>query len=129
MNPLHHPKFSEFGAHVNDRLCAGSVEYKDESMQRPAAALIGEIQQELEDVSAWAVILWLRLENLKASALAVEAPPPIVSEEPRPHMFPGGNIPLGGGGGCSTTMWADPANAPIVNSGVGCNMQASVITG
>jgi len=113
MNPLHHPKFSEFGARVNDRLCAGSIEYKDESMHRPAAALIEEIQQELEDVSAWAVILWLRLENLRASALAVEAPRPIVS----------------GGGGCSTTMWADPANAPIVNSGVGCNMQASVITG
>jgi hypothetical protein len=75
MNPLHHPAFHRFEANVAKRLSAGVVEYGDASMRKPSVALIEEVQQELEDVTGWSAILWLRLENIKAMAEAVDPAP------------------------------------------------------
>lgn len=47
------------------RLAAGAATYGDESFRRPAAELIDEVQQEIEDVCGWSLILWTRLERLR----------------------------------------------------------------
>lgn len=78
MNPLSHPAFPRFEERVAQRLSAGAVEYEDQSIRRPAAELVDEVQQELEDVCGWAAILWLRLENVKAKANAVDPSGPVV---------------------------------------------------
>lgn len=57
-----------FIARLRQRLAAGAREYGDVSFTRPAAELIDEIQQELEDVCGWAFILWLRLDRQRAAA-------------------------------------------------------------
>ncbi|MCA8975202.1 MAG: hypothetical protein KDC98_10795 [Planctomycetes bacterium] len=54
-----------FVARLRARLTAGAREYGDTSFTRPAADLVDEIQQELEDVCGWALILWLRLDRLR----------------------------------------------------------------
>lgn len=72
MNPVNHPAFPEFERRVAARLERGAVDYGDVSMHRPAVDLIDEIQQELEDVTGWSALLWLRLENIKAKAQKVD---------------------------------------------------------
>lgn len=72
MNPVNHPSFARFEQRVAARLERGAIEYGDKSMRRPAVDLIDEIQQELEDVTGWSAILWLRLENLREKAVSVE---------------------------------------------------------
>ena len=47
------------------RLEAGASEYGDASFDKSTPSLIDEIQQELEDVSGWAFILWAKLERLR----------------------------------------------------------------
>ena len=66
--------FDRFIAHLRARLVAGAVTYGEASFQRPAAELVEEVQQELEDVCGWSLILWIRLERLRAGvdAVAVE---------------------------------------------------------
>lgn len=49
---------------------AGAKEYGDVSFERPTVELIDEIQQELEDVSGWSCVLWMRLEKLKRGIAA-----------------------------------------------------------
>jgi hypothetical protein len=60
-----------FVGRLRARLVAGAATYGDASFQRPAAALVDEIQQELEDVCGWALILWVRLERLRERVDAV----------------------------------------------------------
>lgn len=48
------------------RLEAGAATYGDASFTRPATELVDEVQQELEDVFGWSLLLWIRLERLKA---------------------------------------------------------------
>jgi hypothetical protein len=55
-----------FVARLRARLEAGAATYGDASFTRPAAELVDEVQQELEDVCGWSLLLWIRLERLKA---------------------------------------------------------------
>ena len=54
-----------FVARLRARLVAGAATYGNASFQRPAAELVDEVQQELEDVCSWSLILWIRLERLR----------------------------------------------------------------
>lgn len=58
--------FDRFAARLRARLEAGAKAYGDVSFTRPPADLLDEIQQELEDVAGWGLILWVRLERLRA---------------------------------------------------------------
>jgi hypothetical protein len=57
--------FDRFTSRVRARLVAGAREYGDASFTRPAADLVDEIQQELEDVCGWSLILWTKLERAR----------------------------------------------------------------
>jgi len=59
------PALDRFTTRLRARLDAGAREYGDASFQRPAAELIDEIQQELEDVAGWGFLLWVRLDRLR----------------------------------------------------------------
>ena len=54
-----------FVQRLRARLVAGAATYGNRSFTRPAAELVDEIQQELEDVAGWGLLLWLRLERLR----------------------------------------------------------------
>ncbi|MBK8980649.1 MAG: hypothetical protein IPM29_32505 [Planctomycetes bacterium] len=54
-----------FVARLRSRLEAGAATYGDASFERPEVDLVDEVQQELEDVCGWALILWVRLERLR----------------------------------------------------------------
>ena len=54
-----------FVARLRVRLDAGAKTYGDVSFTRPVTELIDELQQELEDVAGWGLILWLRLERMR----------------------------------------------------------------
>lgn len=54
-----------FVARLRTRLVSGAATYGDRSFTRPTADLLDEIQQDLEDVAGWGLILWLRLERLR----------------------------------------------------------------
>ena len=56
-----------FVARLRQRLIEGAATYGDVSFARPIGELVDEIQQELEDVAGWGVVLWARLERLRAS--------------------------------------------------------------
>ncbi len=56
---------ARFVARLRDRLSEGATTYGDTSFTRPAIELVDEIQQELEDVCGWGLILWIRLERLR----------------------------------------------------------------
>jgi hypothetical protein len=47
------------------RLEVGAREHGDASFQRPPVELVDEIQQELEDVCGWSLLLWIRLDRLR----------------------------------------------------------------
>ena len=64
MTPLD-ASFDRFAARLRERLAAGAACYGDASFTRPATDLVDEIQQELEDVCGWSLILWIRLERLR----------------------------------------------------------------
>jgi len=55
-----------FTTRLRARLDAGAREYGSTTFERPAAELIDEIQQELEDVAGWGFVLWVRLDRLRA---------------------------------------------------------------
>jgi len=67
------PALDRFVTRLRARLNAGSIEYGNASFERPAAELIDEIQQELEDVAGWGFLLWLRLSRLRAHVARVAA--------------------------------------------------------
>lgn len=50
---------------VRARLDVGHRVYGGASTYRPSDDLITEIQQELEDVAGWSMLLWSRLERLR----------------------------------------------------------------
>jgi hypothetical protein len=54
-----------FVGKLRARLQAGAKEYGDRSFQRPPGELVEEVQQELEDVCGWGLLLWLRLEGMR----------------------------------------------------------------
>ena len=54
-----------FVVRLRARLAAGAKTYGDISFTRPAVGLVDEIQQEIEDVAGWGLILWIRLERLR----------------------------------------------------------------
>jgi len=54
-----------FVTRLRARLNAGAREYGSTTFERPAAELIDEIQQELEDVCGWSFLLWVRLDRLR----------------------------------------------------------------
>ena len=62
-----------FVGRLRDRIIAGAATYADTSFQRPAADLVDEVQQELEDVCGWSLILWIRLERLRERVDAIAA--------------------------------------------------------
>ena len=57
--------YLRFMQRLRTRLDAGAAEYGNASFTRPAGALVDEIQQELEDVCGWALILWMRLDRVR----------------------------------------------------------------
>ena len=48
-----------------DRLVDGEEEYGDRSFSSEPEELLGEIQQELEDVANWSFIMWVRIQALR----------------------------------------------------------------
>ena len=66
MNPLDH-HLDRFVDRLRARLEAGAATYGNTSFTRPAAELVDEVQQELEDVCGWSLLLWIRLERLRGA--------------------------------------------------------------
>jgi hypothetical protein len=62
------PELARFTARVTERLVEGERVFGNVSLTRPAASLLDEIQQELEDVAGWGALLWVRLERLREKA-------------------------------------------------------------
>ena len=58
-------ELKRFVERLRARLAAGAKTYGGGSFTRPAAELVDEIQQELEDVCGWSLILWIRLDALR----------------------------------------------------------------
>lgn len=54
-----------FIVRLRTRLAAGAVTYGDTSFTRPAAELVDEVMQELEDTAGWSLLLWTRLDRLR----------------------------------------------------------------
>ncbi len=54
-----------FVERLRARLVAGAATYGNTSFTRPAAELVDEVQQELEDVCGWSLLLWIRLDALR----------------------------------------------------------------
>jgi hypothetical protein len=65
MSPLD-ADLDRFVQRLRARLIAGAATYGDRSFTRPAAELVEEVQQELEDVCGWSLLLWIRLDRLRA---------------------------------------------------------------
>ena len=61
-----------FIARLRARLAVGAATYGDTSFTRPAVELVDEIQQELEDVCGWGLLLWLRLDGLRGRVEAAD---------------------------------------------------------
>lgn len=63
MTPLD-AHLDRFVQRLRARLEAGAATYGDASFTRPAAELVDEIQQEVEDIAGWGLLLWIRLDRL-----------------------------------------------------------------
>jgi hypothetical protein len=61
-----------FVTRVRARLSVGERDYGDASLRRPAAELVDELQQEVEDIAGWGLILWVRLERLRGAVQRLE---------------------------------------------------------
>ena len=65
MAPQLDAALDRFVARLRARLAAGAATYGDRSFTRPAAELVDELQQKLEDVCGWGLLLWIRLDRLR----------------------------------------------------------------
>ena len=72
MNPDLAIALEEFVRRLRARLKVGARTYGDASLARPKRDLIDEIQEELEDVAGWSVLLWHRLERLRERLATLE---------------------------------------------------------
>lgn len=66
-SPALNADLDRFVARLRARLVAGAGTYGDRSFTRLAAELVDEVQQELEDVAGWGLLLWMRLERLRGA--------------------------------------------------------------
>lgn len=73
---MHDPldTFAAFSAAVRSRLDAGREAYGDRSFSADPAVLIGELEQECQDLAGWGFVLWTRLETMLSS---VPTPPSV----------------------------------------------------
>jgi hypothetical protein len=55
-----------FVARLRQRLDVGAQTYGSASFTRPMTGVVDEVMQELEDVAGWAVLLWARLDRVRA---------------------------------------------------------------
>lgn len=67
--------WERFAAKVHARLVQGERVFDNRSLDKPHLDLIEEIQQELEDIAGWGVLLWIRLERIKTLAKQLEQAP------------------------------------------------------
>lgn len=67
--------WERFAAKVHARLVEGERVFDNRSLDKPHLDLIEEIQQELEDIAGWGVLLWIRLERVKTLAKQLEQAP------------------------------------------------------
>jgi hypothetical protein len=74
-----------FAGKVRSRLEAGRAIYQDRSFSRSPGELLGDIDDELADVAAYAFILHCRLEAMR---VALQSPPDC--------KVPAGEIPIDG---------------------------------
>ena len=63
---------TEFVALLLERLRAGEKQYGDSSFRRPLIEVIGEVEQELLDMSGWSLIAWTRLRRLRERVAQIE---------------------------------------------------------
>lgn len=73
MRPATRAAFAEFCARVEARLAQGARVYGDSSLDLPTPRLLNEIQQELEDVAGWSILLWARLERIRKAHEEIRA--------------------------------------------------------
>ena len=59
-------EYTRYIFEIEKRLDAGRKEYGDKSYSRDPLELVGEIEQEIFDVSGWGFILWMRLRKIRA---------------------------------------------------------------
>ncbi len=67
--------WERFAAKVHARLVQGERVFDNRSLDKPHLDLIEEIQQELEDIAGWGVLLWIRLERIKTLAKQLDEAP------------------------------------------------------
>lgn len=63
--PLYKKYFSKFVKELEKRMEAGHREYGDKSFSRDPLELLGEVEEELMDISGWSLILYTRLKEIK----------------------------------------------------------------
>ena len=67
--------WERFAAKVHARLVQGERVFDNKSLDKANIDLVDEIQQELEDIAGWGVLLWIRLERVKTLAKQLEQAP------------------------------------------------------
>ena len=67
--------WERFAAKVHARLVQGERVFDNRSLDKPHLDLMEEIQQELEDIAGWGVLLWIRLERVKTLAKQLDEAP------------------------------------------------------
>ena len=67
MSPDLDAVFAEFSKQVRARMEIGARTYGDKSLTAEPVTLLNEIQEELEDVCGWSVLLWWQLERLRTA--------------------------------------------------------------
>ena len=69
------PHWERFSAKVHARLVEGERVFDNKALDKANLDLVDEIQQELEDIAGWGVLLWIRLERIKELAKQVDEAP------------------------------------------------------
>lgn len=74
--------FDAFTARVRARLERGSQTFGDRNLEAPLPALLAEVEAELEDVSAWSVLLWRRVHRLRGVLAMLEEQRQVQQQRP-----------------------------------------------